>query len=146
LLVVSAAALLTGCGVGDDLMTTMAASTSETAARVDAQSAQEPDLAGPSLNSAQPNTMTVTRQQRGYLDALKSAGVSSSNDLVALSIGSYVCQARAAKQSGQAMWDTVLPLVRGDVRTTHPKSSPPSMAEINSATADYIRIATERLC
>ena len=144
---VSAAALVTGCGVGDDIMTTIGASTSQTAAaRKDVRAAQEPDLTAPSLASAQPNTMTVTRQQRAYLDALESAGVPSSNDLVALSIGSYVCQARAAKQSDQAMWDTVLPLVRGDVRATHSKSSPASAAEINSATADYIRIATERLC
>ena len=60
--------------------------------------------------------MTVTTQQRGYLDALAAAGVRPSDDLMALSIGSYVCQARAAKQSDQAVWDFVLPLVRSDVR------------------------------
>ena len=61
----------------------------------------------------------MTAQQREYLDALKAAGVKPSSDLVALTIGSYVCQARAAKQNDQAVWDFVLPLVRSDVRNTH---------------------------
>ncbi len=61
----------------------------------------------------------MTGQQRAYLDALKAAGVKPSSDLLALSIGSYVCQARAAKQSDQAVWDYVMPLVRSDVRNTH---------------------------
>ena len=62
--------------------------------------------------------LTVTPQQRTYLDALKAAGVKPSTDLLALSIGSYVCQARAAKQSEAAVRDYVTPLVRGDVRST----------------------------
>ena len=41
-----------------------------------------------------------------------------SSDLLALSIGSYVCQAHAARQSDQAVWDFVLPMVRNDVRDT----------------------------
>ena len=41
-----------------------------------------------------------------------------SSDLTALSIGSYVCQARAARQTDQAVWDFVLPLVRNDVTDT----------------------------
>ena len=61
--------------------------------------------------------MTVTAQQRAYLDALAAAGVTPSSDLLALSIGSYVCQARAARQNDQAVWDFVVPLVRSDVRT-----------------------------
>ena len=69
-----------------------------------------------------------------------------SSDLLALSIGSYVCQARAAKQSDQAVWDFVLPMVRGDVRDGHMSSMAPPAGEVNSATADYIRIATDRLC
>ena len=90
--------------------------------------------------------MVVTSQQRAYLDALNAAGVKPSSELMALRIGSYVCQARAAKQSDQAVWDVVLPLVRGDVRTAHLSSTGPSMDEVNSATADYIRIATDKLC
>ena len=91
----------------------------------------------------------MTGQQRAYLDALAAAGVRPSDDLLALSIGSYVCQARAAKQSDQAVWDFVLPLVRSDVRTQPVdarRTATPSAAEVNAATADYIRIATERLC
>ena len=90
--------------------------------------------------------MVVTGQQRGYLDALSAAGVQPSSDLMALRIGSYVCQARAAKQSDQAVWDVVVPLVRGDVRTARLKTSAASADEVNSVTADYIRIATAKLC
>ena len=89
--------------------------------------------------------MVVTGQQRAYLDALGAAGVKPSSDLMALRIGSYVCQARAAKQSDQAVWDVVVPLVRGDVRTAR-LSSAASADDVNSATADYIRIATDKLC
>ncbi len=90
--------------------------------------------------------MVVTGQQRAYLDALSAAGVKPSSDLMALRIGSYVCQARAAKQSDQAVWDVVVPLVRGDVRTARLSSSGASAGDVNSATADYIRIATDKLC
>ena len=90
--------------------------------------------------------MVVTGQQRSYLDALNAAGVKPSSELMALRIGSYVCQARNAKQSDQAVWDVVVPLVRGDVRTAHMTSMVPSADEVNSATADYIRIATTKLC
>ena len=90
--------------------------------------------------------MIVTEQQRAYLDALKTVGVKPSSDLLALSIGSYVCQARAAKQSDQGVWDFVVPLVRSDVRNTHVRSMAPSTDEVNSATADYIRVATDKLC
>jgi hypothetical protein len=72
--------------------------------------------------------------------------VKPSSDLLALSIGSYVCQARAAKQSDQEVWDLVVPLVRSDVRTTHMSAMAPDTDEVDSATADYIRIATDKLC
>jgi Protein of unknown function (DUF732) len=101
---------------------------------------------GPPQPGALSNTLVVTAQQRSYLDALKATGVKPSSDLRALSIGSYVCQSRAAKQSEAAVWDFVLPLVRSDVRGTRLASMAPSTAEVNAATADYIRIATERLC
>ena len=92
------------------------------------------------------NALVVTPQQRSYLDALKATGVKPSSDLIALSIGAYVCQSRAAKQSEEAVWDFVLPLVRSDVRSTHIASMAPSTDEVNVVTADYIRVATERLC
>ena len=94
----------------------------------------------------QANAMVVTGQQRSYLDALNAAGVKPSSDLMALRIGSYVCQARAAKQSDQGVWDVVVPLVRGDVRTARMSTMAPSADDVNSATADYIRIATDKLC
>jgi hypothetical protein len=99
---------------------------------------QPPDGAEPALD--------VTTKQRGYLDALAGAGVRPSSELVALSIGSYVCQARAAHQTDQAVWDFVLPMVRGDVRDSGVRSAAPPTGEVNSVTADYIRIATDKLC
>jgi hypothetical protein len=36
--------------------------------------------------------------------------------------------------------------VRSDVRDGRLSSMAPSAADVNSATADYIRIATEQLC
>jgi hypothetical protein len=133
LVVASSAALLTGCSVVDDVRATVGLPVSEAA---QAPAAPNPDS----------NAMVVTGQQRAYLDALNTAGIKPSSDLMALRIGSYVCQARAAKQSDQAVWDVVVPLVRGDVRTAHMSSMAPSSDEVNSATADYIRIATDKLC
>ena len=115
------------------MMATVGPPTSETAS-------------APAQPDNQTNAMVVTGQQRSYLDALTAAGVKPSSDLMALRIGSYVCQARAAKQSDQGVWDVVVPLVRGDVRTAHLSSSAPSANDVDSATADYIRIATDKLC
>ena len=124
------------------MMATMGLPTTETAtARGEASTPPGPAQAG-----GQSEALVVTPQQRGYLDALGVAGVKPSSDLAALSIGSYVCQARAAKQTDQAVWDFVLPLVRSDVRDSHLSSVAPTTADVDSATADYIRIATDRLC
>lgn len=95
---------------------------------------------------AQQETLSVSRQQQAYLDALKAAGVNPSSELLALSIGSYVCQARAAKQSEQAVRDYVSPMVRSDLRNTEPTALGPPPAEVDAVTGDYLRIATERLC
>jgi hypothetical protein len=138
----SAAALLTGCS-GDDVMASIGLPTSETASAHGEANAAPP---GPPPSSGQSNALVVTAGQRAYLDALTAAGAKPSSDLLALSIGSYVCQARAAKQTDQAVWDYVLPLVRSDVRSRGLSSTAPTAADINAATADYIRIATERLC
>ena len=148
LLLAAAAALLTGCGSGDDVMANMALPVSETAkAGAGAQSGtQAPALAAPPAADAHPSTLVVTDQQRTYLEALAAGGVRPSSDLLALSIGSYVCQARAARQSEAAVWDFVLPLVRGDVRNAHINSAAPTVSDVNAATAGYIRIATEKLC
>jgi Protein of unknown function (DUF732) len=142
-LVVSSAALLTGCSIADKMMATVGLPTSETAPAYGQAGAQPP---GPPQPNGDTNTLIVTGQQRAYLDTLRAAGVKPSSDLLALSIGSYVCQARAAKQSDQGVWDFVLPLVRSDVRNTQMSSMAPPADEVNSATADYIRIATDKLC
>lgn len=124
------------------MMATMGLPTTETAA-ARAEASSPP---GPAQPGGQSEALVVTPQQRGYLDALGVAGVKPSSDLAALSIGSYVCQARAAKQTDQAVWDFVLPLVRSDVRGGRLSSIAPTTADVDSATADYIRIATDRLC
>ncbi len=124
------------------MMATMGLPTTETAT-AHGEASTPP---GPAQPGAQSDAMVVTPQQRGYLEALRTAGVKPSSDLAALSIGSYVCQARAAKQTDQAVWDFVLPLVRSDVRDGRLSSIAPATADVDSATADYIRIATDRLC
>jgi hypothetical protein len=145
LLLVSAAALLTGCSVADNMMATVGLPTSETApAHLQGGGPRPPGPPQPGGGGS--DALIVTAQQRAYLDALKAAGVKPSSDLLALSIGSYVCQARAAKQSDQAVWDFVVPLVRNDVRDAKMSSIAPSTGEVDSKTADYIRIATQRLC
>lgn len=125
------------------MMATIGLPTSETAP-AHAQGGARPP--GPPQPDGESNVLIVTGQQRAYLDALKAAGVKPSSDLLALSIGSYVCQARAAKQTDQAVWDFVVPLVRNDVRDETMSAMVPSTGEVTSRTADYIRIATERLC
>jgi hypothetical protein len=111
------------------------------------QSQGEPrNIVGPRAQSSQSTELKVTPRQRSYLDTLQAAGVRPSTDLLALSIGSYVCQARAAKQSEQAVRDYVTPLVRSDVRSRQTNAIAPPPAEVDAVTADYIRIATERLC
>jgi hypothetical protein len=105
-------------------------------------------LPGPPQPGNQSNALMVTPRQRAYLDQLHAAGVRPSNDLTALSIGSSVCQARAAKQTEQAVWDFVAPLVRNDAGQPVGDSgaAAPSSVELHDETANYIRIATDRLC
>lgn len=138
-LVACSTLLTAGCGMGTDVISGMGLSTSaSTPHGAELRSIVQPPDGDPELK--------VTPEQRAYLDALAAAGVRPSSELVALSIGSYVCQARAANQTDQAVWDFVLPMVRGDVRATHDSSVVPASGEVNSVTADYIRIATDKLC
>jgi hypothetical protein len=44
------------------------------------------------------------------------------------------------------VWDFVVPLVRSDVRTAGSDAAHTARADLDTVTADYIRIATERLC
>lgn len=104
-------------------------------------------LPGPGAPESASNALVVTPRQQDYLDALHTAGVTPSSDLSALSIGSSVCQARAARQTDQAVWAFVMPLVRNDVRSDGSQGeAAPSALDVDTVTADYIRIATERLC
>ena len=142
------AAWLTGCSVGNDMIAGMGSEV-ETAPPHGQSSVELP---GPGNGESKSNALAVTPHQQSYLDALHSAGVTPSSDLSALSIGSYVCQARAAKQTDQAVWDFVAPLVRNDARepasegVMNSGAAPPSAARLHDETADYIRIATDQLC
>lgn len=129
--------------MSDGVIATMGMPTSETApAGSGAQIIAQP----PEQDGGASSALKATPKQRAYLDALTAAGVHPSSELLALTIGSYVCQARAADHSDQAVWDFVLPMVRSDVRDSHLSSQAPQVGQVNSVTADYIRIATERLC
>ncbi|WP_235435779.1 DUF732 domain-containing protein [Mycobacterium sp. EPa45] len=136
-----AAVLLVACTSGEDLVTTAVPPTAQTSGAVHGHGAPLP--ADADLQSTKFN---VTPTQRGFLDALTAAGVHPSSELEALSIGSHVCQAHAAGQSDQAVWDYIAPMVRSDVVDA---GSPPHTApdpQVTEATADYIRIATQQLC
>ncbi|MFN6546447.1 hypothetical protein [Mycolicibacterium nivoides] len=137
--VVSAASLLTACDAGGDIMAPLALPTSQVrGAQPQAASAQpQPGSSG---------ELAITSQQHAYLDELKAAGIKPSSELLALSIGSYVCQGRAAKQDDQAVREFVLPLVRSDVRAARSGQESPTPGEIDTAATDYIRIATDHLC
>jgi len=137
----SVTALSTGCSLGDRTLSTIGQPAAE------ATDDQVRGLQGALRAGGHPEKhFAVTADQQAYLDALVDAGVHPSDVLMALSIGAYVCQARAAGQSEQAVWDFVLPLVRDDVDDADVGSVAPAVHEVDAATADYIRIATERLC
>lgn len=133
--------LLLACSSGEDLVTTAAPPVTQTFGAVHGQGAPVP-----TDNDLQSTKFTVTPTQRGFLDALAAAGVRASSELEALSIGSHVCQAHAAGQSDQAVWDYIAPMVRSDVADAAPPSDATPDPQVNKATAAYIRIATQRLC
>lgn len=126
--------MLSGCAATDGLMSSVALPNDRT-------SAPAPAAAGNASSK-----LMVTGRQRAYLDALVAAGVHPSGDLMALSIGSYVCQAHDAGQSPQAVWDFVHPLVAGDVQNSRPGAGAPTPGDVDEATRTYISIATQRLC
>jgi hypothetical protein len=147
LLILSTALLVGACTLSNDVRAAVGLSGSDSApADDDTRAALRAPAMPDGPADGQPGSMTVTVQQRGYLDALAAAGVAPSSDLLALSIGSYVCQARAAKQNDQAMWEFVVPLVRSDLRSTRRNAEDAVPGDLDTVTADYIRIATERLC
>lgn len=135
--------VLVGCGsTGNDLLTSVALP-----AEVSNSSHEQTMPALPGNAAEQSGEFEFTPSQQVYLDALSSAGVQPSSELRALSIGSSICQAHAAGQSDSAVWDYVIPMVRSDVADTRPPSpAAASDTQVNTVTADYIRIATQRLC
>ena len=149
-----AAWLLAGCGAGGDLISTVALPSQQTTGYADGS--EMPMAADAGRLSGTPE---LTPAQKDYLGALAAAGIHPSSELRALSIGAYVCQARAAGQSDQAVWDSVAPMVRSDV-IAHPSAAPQSAAaptpvaaaatvaamDDNSVVSNVIRIATGRLC
>ena len=135
------AAFLTGCSAPDSVMSDVALPARDTATEASGTPGT-PATSG----QLQPNALMVSGQQRAYLDALAAGGVHPSSELLALSIGSYVCQARAAKQSPQAVWDYVHPLVFNDVHNAQVGPAEPASTDVDVATASYIRIASDRLC
>lgn len=143
-LAVPAAGILAACGTAADLVSTVALPSEHTAdfgEHTDGVNvAASPDTAA---KSAQ---LELTEAQRGYLKALSGAGVHPSSELRALSIGSYVCQARAAGQSDQAVWDYVAPMVRSDVADSHASSQSSPGVQSDAAVTTYVRIATAHLC
>jgi hypothetical protein len=139
--------LMVACSSGEDLVTTTVPPA--TYGAVHGQGA----ISGPDVD-LQSTKLDVTPAQRAFLDALSAAGVHPSSELEALSIGSHVCQAHAAGQSDQAVWDYIAPMVRSDVNdsgTSAPAHTVPEPQvapelQVTQATANYIRIATQRLC
>ena len=143
-----AAVALSGCAATDGLMSSVALPndrTSTARARTGDPGAS-PLPAPPGSAGTASSKLAVSGQQRAYLNALGPAGVRPSSELMALSIGSYVCQARAAGQGPQDVWDFVHPLVSSDVQNSHGSSGAPTHRDVDAATQSYIRIATERLC
>lgn len=137
-----AAGLLAGCGSGADLVSAVALPTQQTESFVDGVGVPSNAEGGPGSGH-----LDLTAAQQAYLDALLAAGIRPSSELRALSIGSYVCQARAAGQRDQAVWDYVAPMVRSDVadaQAATPQS--PAALPADVAIAGYIRVASERLC
>ena len=114
-----AAWLLAGCGSGGDLISSVALPAEQNTGY-----AEGVDVEASPSDDRQTGTLALTPAQREYLDGLAAAGVRTSNELRALSIGSYVCQARAAGQSDQAVWDSVAPMVRSDVAAAPDRPAP----------------------
>ena len=140
-----AAWLLTGCGSGGDLISSVALPSQQATGYV--EGADSVDVAASPTDDRHSGTLELTPAQRDYLDALAATGVRISNELRALSIGSYVCQARAAGQSDQAVWDSVAPMVRSDVAAARAASpqEPPAL-DADAAVGQYIQTASQRLC
>ena len=143
--VAPAAWLLAACSSsGGDLISSVALPSQQSVAAAEADGF---DVSSPHDGGRTAGAPALTDSQRGYLDGLAAAGVHPANDLRALSIGAYVCQARAAGQSDQAVWDSVAPMVRSDMSDTNGLEEPEaSYVDVDTTIGNYIGIATQRLC
>lgn len=138
-----AACLIAGCGSGADLVSSVALPTRQEQGFIDGIGV--PPTAEAVTGSS--GRMQLTPAQQGYLDALVAAGIHPSSELRALSIGSYICQARAAGQREPAVWEYVAPMVRSDVADSQAATpQAPAAVAADAAIAGYIRVASERLC
>lgn len=140
--VAPAAWLLAGCSAGGgDIISSVALPSQQSAQAAEADgldmAASADRLAG------KPN---LTPGQRSYLDGLLAAGVHPSNDLRALSIGAYVCQAHAAGQSDQVVREAVAPMVRSDLADAATATPAVGYLKVDDAIGQYIGIAQQRLC
>lgn len=132
LIAATAAATVCACSPGETVMTSSVAP-------------QDPGVG--SVGQPHTGTLATTDEQQEFLAALTKAGVHPSSELMALSIGSYICQAHGAGQSDQAVRDFVLPLIRGDLRDAQPDVAATAMTnQVDAVTSAYMRIATDRLC
>ena len=143
---------LAGCAAGPALMSSVALPSQQSSSVTgDVGLGDSPEAA------MKPGPLVITPDQRGYLDGLLAVGIHPASELRALSIGSYICQARAAGQNEQAVWDYVAPMVRSDVadsRASAPQAAGSAagtaanaaVTAANAAIGDYIRVATQRLC
>lgn len=138
------AGLLTACGSGPSLVSSVSLPSDQISAFGDGTNGV--DISAATDTAAKSAPLDLTDTQREYLQALAGAGVHPSSELRALSIGSYVCQAHAAGQSDDAVWDYVAPMVRSDVADSHVSSQSTPGLQADTAVTAYIRIATARLC
>ncbi len=137
-----AAWMLAGCGSGGDLISTVALPSQQTTGYDEGV-----DLPLPPEGDRQSGKPELTPAQRDYLGALANAGIHPTNELRVLSIGSYVCQARAAGQSDQAVWDSVAPMVRSVViEASAGARQTPAAADVDAVVGNVIHIATQKLC
>ena len=102
----------------------------------------------PRRRRGQSNALVADRSAAArYLDALRRGRRQPvERPAGAVESARTYARRRAAKQTDQAVWDFVFPLVRSDVRRPDSSGMAPTSVDVNGATADYIRIATERLC
>ncbi len=141
--------LLSGCGSSGDLISSVALPSEQAIDYADVYAddyAEGAEIGAPPTDNRESGTLALTPAQRDFLDALVAAGIHTSNELGALSIGSYVCQARAAGHNDQAVWDSVAPKVRSDIAATHAASPQTAAVDADAAVGLYIRSATDLLC